>query len=547
MIKKRLSSIIMQNKKASICLLLVMVVIIFNLPLIIKNDYMGDDISYHVYRIQGIADSISNGDFRALIHPNLLNGYGYGSGLFYSNFFIYLPGLLCYIGLSAYKSYKILILFLTLASTFTMYYSCKEILKSKKAATIATILWQTSMHWFCIVYSRAALGEIVSLVFIPLVVLALYRLLITKRKSYILLSISISGLILGHIISFLITCGLILVVIIINIKKIIKDKTIILDLLKSIVIVILCTSFFTIPLIEQYISIDLNVKHGTIFGVPSQNTIKNFFFGVIIDKLGYPPGVGCVFLISTVIYVITIIKDKKKSDKFINFCLIFSYVIAIIQTNIFPWKVLDRYMMWLQFPWRLMNYETLLLSIASGEILFTFLKDSKKFYLNISIIIAYLIIILYYNITSIFLNWTWHYGELSKIGGGKEYLAYNYNLSNCNSILTPYSKSRINIKTYKDKVKWLIEYNQIENNNKTVVMVPFTYYKGYVAINEKKEKMELFEEEGIVAIRIIDTKGAITVYYEGTVLQKISLIVSVISLLSLIFYEVRMNKVENKK
>ena len=43
------------------------------------------DIHFHYSRIVGLTNSIKSGDFLALIH-NSFYGYGYATGLFYSNF-----------------------------------------------------------------------------------------------------------------------------------------------------------------------------------------------------------------------------------------------------------------------------------------------------------------------------------------------------------------------------------------------------------------------------------------------------------------------------
>ena len=58
---------------------------------------IGDDYEYHIARIQSIAEEFKLGNFPVKIHSQMANSYGYGSGLFYSNLFLYFPAMLTFL------------------------------------------------------------------------------------------------------------------------------------------------------------------------------------------------------------------------------------------------------------------------------------------------------------------------------------------------------------------------------------------------------------------------------------------------------------------
>lgn len=79
----------------------------------------GHDIGFHLGRIEGLAISLSNGDFMGRINP--VNGYGYASGIMYPQLFIYIPAVLRLFGFSLMDTYKLFV-FLINAATFVIAY-----------------------------------------------------------------------------------------------------------------------------------------------------------------------------------------------------------------------------------------------------------------------------------------------------------------------------------------------------------------------------------------------------------------------------------------
>ena len=107
-------------------IIVIAIILLYSLYPILSNKFVcGDDILFHMMRIEGIKDSIVNGNYLGLVYPNSMNSFGYGSGLFYPNFFLYIPALFNIIGININTSYKMFIVILTISCAVSMYFSTK--------------------------------------------------------------------------------------------------------------------------------------------------------------------------------------------------------------------------------------------------------------------------------------------------------------------------------------------------------------------------------------------------------------------------------------
>ena len=79
-----------------------------------------------------------------------------------------------------------------------------------------------------------------------------------------------------------------------------------------------------------------------------------------------------------------------------------------------------------------------------------------------------------------------------------------------------------------------INYNNNQGNNS--LELPLLYYKGYKAISNDKELNVYQTNNGLVGVDINDEEGTIYVYYGGTKIQKLSKIVSIITMIVFVIY-----------
>lgn len=516
-------------------LILMVFIIIISVPLLYNGIIQGHDLRFHLSRIISISDGINNGDFLSYIHSGYLNNYGYATGLFYSNIFLYLPAILKSLGLSVINSYKIFLALCNLFTGLSMYYCANKILKNKKIALIASILYLMNPYRVCDIYVRAAVGEILSFIFIPFVLLGIYDFINNSGKRWGYLVIGFAGLILSHIISTIIMFCLSLILFLIWHKKLL-NKEAIKNLIFSVLICILITSFYTFPMLEQCLSTKFIVNTNTVHSDIYSHTVPflQIFSGIPhwYNGLFIPSGIS--FLL---IYLL-ILRIKIKNFKLQKICDI-SIIIGVISTlcvtDIIPWNVLSLFSI-LQFPWRIYICAVPFLIIAASIILYEYSNKYKKnanrfilFILALSVITPAYIIYKQYSQEYIWKN----YEDYNL--GGKEYIPKNVNidlLKDRGEVVT--SNNNIDIDFNRIKNKIVVNYSNNDYDN-TYVELPLLYYKGYYAINGFDVKSGT---NGVVRVYIPDRQGTVTVYYKGTKITKISIIITMISILVILSIKV---------
>ncbi len=80
------------------------------LPYTVSGIHRGDDLTYHLLRIDGIAEELANGHFPVYMQSIWLNGYGSPVSMYYGDFLLYFPAVLRLLGFSFNISYKLYVI-----------------------------------------------------------------------------------------------------------------------------------------------------------------------------------------------------------------------------------------------------------------------------------------------------------------------------------------------------------------------------------------------------------------------------------------------------
>ena len=83
MLSNVLKKLKIKQSKLFIFCYLSLIVFVSLYPLFQPQVIDGDDIGYHLFRIEGIKSAILNGDMFAFIHPSVCHNYGYGNAFLY--------------------------------------------------------------------------------------------------------------------------------------------------------------------------------------------------------------------------------------------------------------------------------------------------------------------------------------------------------------------------------------------------------------------------------------------------------------------------------
>lgn len=513
---------IKKNKK--LILFVLMLTILSSIPLVFNGIKNAPDLAFHLSRIKALEENLKNKILFSGIYSGYLNGYGYANGLFYPDLFLYIPALIKLLGINIITSYKIFLILINLATIISIYISIKGISENKNVSIIGTIIYTFSSYRLVDMYQRAALGEALAHIFIPIIIYGLYELIYGDSKKSYILTIGMSGLILSHIISTYMMGIIIAVFLLINIKKMIKENRI-KYLLISIIQTFLITSFFLLPLLEQMKSQRFNYQNMNNLKdfILSKRTVPFYLLFVelpslrdkLFNKHWIPSGIGVIFL-----YLIyKKLKNNKIKEKFIDDSYKISIILLILIAIPQFWNIgiIKKIFNPIQFPWRFYQIITLLLTI-SGSIILEKTTNIKKTIKNVFLIslISLTSITLISSINRInnFNSYEIAYGE---------YLPEEIDLEKLNTRDKIISDGTIKTKTKQHGTTIEIDFKE---NNGGKLELPLIYYKGYNAYIEN-EKLELRKSEnGLVEVITNKERGKIIVKYEGTTLQKITKIIS---------------------
>lgn len=521
-------------------LVFITVIAITVMPLMQKSIPVADDFEFHFARIQSIADSLKLGVFPVKVHPSMANSYGYGSGLFYPNLILYIPALLVLLTQDLVLSYSLFIFILLIFTYILTYYSIKAVTKDSKLALMGTALIMFSKNLAFNLYDRTALGELLGFIFMIPVICGMYNYVHDDFDKPWILFIGFLGAIFSHLISTLICIVYAVIYFIIYIKSSIENPKKILKLALVALVVVLISSSFWIPMLEQMATGKFN------FSDPWTNISNESY--CLYDLLGTGRfSIGLIMTLCTPLFIYAVF--DKSIDKKYKFFIGLTLIIMLLMILHPFWIITNSFMNTIQFKWRLLGIVTILYVISM-----TYLvpKYSEELKFNLNHVIAFIIILAFgigtVQITNIVESHDHRINEeimpslfISEfsIGGGQEYLPIetkfsdlqypNFAVTN-NSKLIPVEKSGLNTKLTIDQK----EYKSVE--------IPLLYYYGYVANMTAEDGSTIplkisKSEKGLVKVDIpTDTLGTVQTWYNGTKLQKISYIISFITAILTIGY-----------
>ena len=332
------------------------------------------DLGYHLIRIEGVKEAILAGEFPARIYNFALNGWGYGGSMFYQDYLLYIPAFLCVLGMDIAMAYKAMILLCTVATTVTTYCCARYISKSKYAASLITIMTVLSQYYLADIYNRAGVSEYLAFIFVPVLIVGVYDALAEECRHPHWIGIGLFGLLLTHSITFALGVVLLLICLALNIKQFLAKPEQFVRLIKVAVVTVLATAFIHVPLLEQMFSGEFRFHHPWANVADMTQPVATWFrTSGYFDTIAYV-GIGIPVLFCLCLRVSKRRANNKWTDRFI----ILGVVLIVITSKIFPWKLVGNTVLgFIQFPYRLYSFAIPILSIGTG-MLYAELFEKKK-------------------------------------------------------------------------------------------------------------------------------------------------------------------------
>lgn len=532
----------MNEKRKSILIKIIIflgLAILISFPYINSKEIFAHDISYHLNRIVSISEELKMGNFPVVMHSNLNEGFGYANPLFYPEIFLYFPAVLCLLGANCFVAYKVFIFFVNLATILIAYYSANIIFKNKKITWITVLLYTTAFYRVSDIYIRGAIGEVLALTFLPLVLSGLYEIIFGENRKWWIICFGLFGVINSHMLTFAMTAVFIIIICLFNIVRIFKQKRLKNLVLAGIVSVLLSLSF-ALPYLEQATNNKYNVNEYTNIVIQETGESLKEMLNISFNAQDAYKSVGIIIIVFA---LTNLFSWKKEETNYFTKQLLFIGIILLIgSSSKMPWNKLCakiHAVSTIQFVYRLNIISTVLLAFCGGYGIYNLLEKKSK----VLISVVTVIILLQYSlmIFTLDINET-NYSAQEAFNlsptGNSEYLPLGTKFKD-KTVRNIASEEAIEFTRTGSKIEFY--YNDTENP--MVIHIPLVYYKGYKAYIEEDNgnKTELFisQDEYSKNIHLNSDRiitGKVTVEYKTTITQKISYIVTFVSLIGLVVY-----------
>ena len=316
----------------------------------------GDDIMFHLLRIEGLAKSFSDGIIPCKLQTNWAYGYGYAVSVFYGDLFLSIPAVLRLFGFTeqfAYNSFLFLIHFGTAASA---YYCTRKISGSRFIGYACAVVYLFNPYSLASIYYRNALGEAQAMVFLPLVAYGLYRILSEDtetepyRKSWIPAVVGFTGIIESHMLSCVICAQFMILLFLFDIRRVLRKKRFFM-LVKTAVLTLLLNAWFLVPLLLSYHNLALTQPYKQNIRIQhtglTWNELFSWNFGADtagsteVGFLDVDYTTGVVLALILLLFFILSVKDRAEGKKLIPRAAMYFWVFAVLallmSTQYFPW------------------------------------------------------------------------------------------------------------------------------------------------------------------------------------------------------------------
>lgn len=247
-----------------------LLILVSSVPLLTGYEIASADLNFHLQRVEGIKDGILAGQFPVRIHPNWLQGYGYATGIFYCDTFLYIPAFLRIMGFplgAAYLIYKFLV------NVGTVVIACESfgrIFKNRLIGLFAAALYTLNIYRLAIMYLKEHLGQYTAAMFLPLFAYGVWRLLSeeTESKEYkrvwIILALAATGIVQSHVLTCEMAAVFSLVTGIIFIRRVLRKGTL-LEIAKAAVCIVLLNLWFIVPFLDYMMTQELIITGEQVY------------------------------------------------------------------------------------------------------------------------------------------------------------------------------------------------------------------------------------------------------------------------------------------
>ena len=560
------------RKHKYIILVIVMLLVWCIAPLCAMATTRGDDIGFHMQRIQALAEELKRGNVFPRIYTTMLAGNGYATPLFYGDLFFHIPAVLVVCGVSLTDAYAVFVAMIFVAVTLSMYFCIVSMTQNTKAAFCGAVMYGLSPYLLTDLIQRAAIGEALAFIFIPVTFLGFYHIMYGKLSKWYLLPLGLAGMLNCHLLSSVATVIILAGFFVAAYKQYVSKPVRLVYVAISAAVFFLLSANFIFPMLEQMLSGSFLATDG--FSAKIHGTLKRrtmpwwalfYDHALVKDAPWSPQGVGTACVVFWGIYFCG---DKKFRSKTVTFLIIASAGILFMITDRFPWDYFQKVAGILQFPWRLLVYPTFFTAV-SVALYFTQSGVSKN-HGNLMYVIMALSLSSYvcagaehfntyrdYQVNHVALDYAYYNAigageylpsddQLAEIAG-EDYI-YVYVQALTDNANTVYSDGNPETSLTRDGDRLVVTFSGMDKDD-AYLDVPLLMYKGYHARMDDGSVLDCeFGTNNRVRVYVGDAReGTVIFEYAGTRIQKISAFITILSVTAMAGYLFAVPVISKKK
>lgn len=530
------------RKHSYIPVFLYLCVCIASLPQQLGYLNIGHDITFHLNRILGIRESLADGMFPVRLNGFTFEGYGYADALCYPNLFLYLPAILSGLGVSVITSVNIFLLLVHIATAAVMYACAKRLFQNAGIAAISSALYTLCIYRLCDMYTRAAYGEMLALIFLPLIILGFYELFFGEEKKWYLLAFGFTGVFQSNLVSLVPVAVLCVFFGLVYLRQILEKKRFA-ALCKALLMTGLLNVWFLVPFFQTMAS-----------GVDTSSLSVDAWEKVISTArlLQAFPGaddgrnLGLSLMAGLAVFLYAKIKGVRRKSGLADVFVLTGVVLAFLTTDLFPWKLIMQLdgiavvMGYLQFPWRLLGPAVCFLCLGLSAACFELFRKKELRIMVCGTVVFCAVISAQYFLGDFMSREPYISAEedIKNVIVQREYLYSGTDKEKLDG--TPVTSENVIVDDWQKDGFTVTVTCHTTNDADAYVEVPLFAYPCYEATDENGTALLLSRgENNRLRVGVKSGKTTVTVRFHSPLAWRIAEMVSVVSLLLVLFGIVR--------
>ena len=345
------------------CCVILGVAVLATTPMMQTYLYNGDDLCYHLARMEGLKDGILDGQIPVNILPEGLQGNGYLNAM-YPYLFLYIGAFLRICRVSIGLSYKVLVFLSNLGSAVCAYAAVRSMCRSRRSAILAVVLYTLMPYRFTNIFSRGDLGETLALIFWPLIIAGMYHIVMGERRYWYYLVIGMSGVLQSHILSAAFAAVFCVLTALVFCARIVREKRYV-EAGRAAGWFLLLNMWYLTPFLYYYFRENLSTEMLRWSGYFEQSiNLSNLTESIsLYNKQYFSLGlalIGCVG-----IGIVRLFGERRTERaanySYLLYLLVLGCILTYMTTGYFPSKALLAYKWFrdivtmIQFPWRFLG------------------------------------------------------------------------------------------------------------------------------------------------------------------------------------------------